>query len=218
MNEWWEALSSFEKIFWFIAIPFSIILIIQLIMTFIGMGDGDTDLNIDEPDISQLDLDGDGTINMDNIDIQTEGEGGFADTDPSFNLFTVRNFIAFFTLFGWGGIAAWNEGLSRPLTILVALLSGFIAMFLNASMFYLLNRLQDSGGGLKIQNALGQIGDVYIPVKANGGNVGRVQIAVQGSIREMMAITRENADLPTGTVIRVVGIVSNSILVVERNK
>ncbi|HPE57036.1 MAG TPA: hypothetical protein P5514_07275 [Bacteroidales bacterium] len=215
MNEWWEALTAFEKIFWYIAIPFSLILIIQLIMTFVGMGDGDTDVGVGS-DLGDMDLDMDGDIDFDSMDMQTESDFSVSDMDPSFNFFTIRNFIAFFTLFGWGGIAAWTEGASRPWTIVIAVIAGLIAMTLNASLFYFMSKMQDQGGGLKIQNALGQIGDVYLPIKAEGGNVGKIQVAIQGSIREMQAITKDKFDLTTGSVVKVIGVVSNSILVVEK--
>lgn len=215
MNEWWEALTAFEKIFWYIAIPFSLILVIQLIMTFVGMGDGDTDVGM-ESDFADAGMDGAMDIDLDNLDVQTESDFTPFESDPSFNFFTVRNFIAFFTIFGWAGIAAWSEELSKGWTIVVAVVAGLIAMALNGTLFYFLSKMQDQGGGLRIQNALGQIGDIYIPVKGAGGSVGKIQVAIQGSVREMQAITKDEADLPTGTVVKVVGVVSNSILVVEK--
>lgn len=216
MSEWWMSLDSFEKIFWYIAIPFSIILIIQMILTFAGMGGSDSDIGGGETDVSGLDLDADTDIDLSTaIDSSTAAET-IVDLDPSFHFFTIRNFIAFFTLFGWAGIAAWNEGMSRTTTIFIAIAAGLLAMLIITSLFYFISKLQDSGGGLKINYALNQIGNVYIPIRAKGGNVGQVQIPIQGSVREMQAITRGEEDLKTGTVVRVIGIVSNSILVVEK--
>jgi hypothetical protein len=216
MTEWWEALSNFEKVFWYVAIPFSLILIIQMILTFAGMGGEDADVGGGETDISGLDLEADGDLDI--SDVSDTGDSGFniSDADPSFNFFTIRNFIAFFTLFGWAGIAAIDGGMNKTLTILIAIAAGLIAMTLVSALFYFISKMVDNGGALKIRNALNQIGDVYIPIKANAGNVGKVQITVQGSLREMQAITKKEFDLPTGTVVKVTGIVSNSILVVEK--
>ncbi len=215
MTEWWESLSSFEQVFWYIAIPFSVILLIQMIMTFAGMGGGDADIGGSEIDISGIDPDADANIDLSNVSDASDSSG-ITDIDPSFHFFTLRNFIAFFTMFGWAGIAAWNEGLSRTWTIVVALAAGLFMMAVVAALFYYISKLQDSGGSIKIRNALNQVGNVYIPIKADGGNVGKVQITIQNSLREMPAITKGDMDLATGTVIKVVGIVSNSILVVQK--
>ena len=75
MELWWESLSQMDKILYYIAVPSTVALIIQTMLTFIGMGDvGDF-----ESDVS------DG-VEFDN------------DFEISFEMFTVRNFIAFFTL------------------------------------------------------------------------------------------------------------------------
>ncbi len=186
-------------------------------MTFAGMGGGDSDIGGGDTDISGIDLEVGGDTDIDISDTGDASEASnMADADPSFNYFTVRNFIAFFTMFGWAGIAAWNEGLSKTWTISIAILVGLITMGVVSALFYYMSKLQDAGGSLKIRNALNQVGNVYIPIKAAGGNVGKIQITIQGSFREMPAITKDDEELATGTVVKVVGIVSNSILVVQK--
>lgn len=184
-----------------------------MILTFSGMGGGDSDIGGGETDISGMDLETD----VDLADTADSGDSSaFEAGDPSFHFFTVRNFIAFFTMFGWAGIAAWNEGLSKTWTISIAIGVGLITMGVVSALFYYISRLQDAGGSLRIGNAINQVGNVYIPIQANGGNVGKVQVTVQESLRELPAITRGEEDLPTGTVIIVTGVVSNSILVVKK--
>ncbi len=214
MTAWWESLTFFEQLFWYIAVPFSVILLIQLILTFAGIGGSDSDIGGDEPDISGLDLDTEPDIDV------SDADSGDAIQSSAYNIpfqfFTVRNFVAFFTMFGWAGIAAWNEGLSKTWTVAIALLAGVFTMGVVAAIFYYFSKLQDAGGSIKIQNAINQIGNVYLPVNAKGGNVGKVHVTIQNSLREMPAITRGDEDLPTGTVIKIIGTVSNSILVVEK--
>jgi hypothetical protein len=43
LAEWWSNMVAFEKFFWFIAIPFTVLFVLQLILTFSGMGDSDSD-------------------------------------------------------------------------------------------------------------------------------------------------------------------------------
>lgn len=215
MTEWWETLTSFEKIFWYIAVPFSVILLIQLILTFAGMGGSDADVGGGDTDISGLDVDED----ID-VDIDTDG-GDSADADmndvvPTFHFFTIRNFIAFFTMFGWAGIAAIRNGFSVSGTITIAIAAGLVVMLVVSALFYFISKMQDAGGTLKIRNALGKTGEVYIPILGKGKNIGKIQITIQGALREMQAITKGKDDLPTGTVVKVVGALSNSILVVEK--
>lgn len=209
MNEWWESFSSFEKVFWYIAIPFTVILVIQMILTFAGMGG--TDADVGDADLPDLDTD---------TDIDADGDydhgGNDFDMEPSFHFFTIRNFIAFFTLFGWSGIAAFENGLDRTWTIVVAICAGLFAMLIVASLFYFMGKLVDSGGALNLRNAIGKVGNVYIPIKAKSESTGKVQINIQGSLRELAAMTKGEEDLKTGAVVKVVGVASNSILIVEK--
>ena len=73
-------------------------------------------------------------------------------------------------------------------------------------------------GTLRIKNALGAIGEVYLPIGANRSKTGKVQIIVQGSLRELEALTDEDNTLPTGTVVKVIEIVSAELLLVETLK
>ena len=47
MQTWWEALSTIEKVFWLMSIPFSVIFVIQMVLSFIGIGGGATDPGAD---------------------------------------------------------------------------------------------------------------------------------------------------------------------------
>ncbi|MHB1278075.1 MAG: hypothetical protein ACYC1Q_06725 [Bacteroidia bacterium] len=48
MTEWWEALSGFERVLWILAIPSSMIFLIQSVATFMGMdADGGMDADFD---------------------------------------------------------------------------------------------------------------------------------------------------------------------------
>ena len=87
-------------------------------------------------------------------------------------------------------------------------------MVATSSLFFFMQRLTEDGS-LKMKNALGQIGEVYLPIGANRTKTGKVQIRVQGSLRELEALTDEEKDLPTGTVVKVKEIVSTELLLVE---
>ena len=58
MFEWWNTLSLATQIFYCIAIPSSLVLLIQTLLTFIGIG-GDSDIDADGVDDLGGDIDGD---------------------------------------------------------------------------------------------------------------------------------------------------------------
>ena len=58
-----------------------------------------------------------------------------------------------------------------------------------ATLFYYLGKLQSSGT-LKLKNALNQVGEVYLTIGANRSKIGKVSITVQGTLRELEALTR----------------------------
>ncbi|MEJ6951597.1 NfeD family protein [Natronospora cellulosivora (SeqCode)] len=190
MANWWETIDSFEKFFWYIAIPFSLVFIIQLILTFMGLGDSDG-----------LDISGDG---VSDIDI----DSGF------FGLFTLRNFLTFFTVFAWSGIVYNSYNLSNTLTVILAFLSGFLAMILVAFLFYSMMKLNHSGNVL-YKNAVGKKGKVYIPIPAKGEGNGKIQVTFQGALREVAAITEGEA-LATGTRVVVAEIMDDNTLLVKK--
>lgn len=204
MQTWWDALTTIEKVFWLIAIPFSVIFIIQMVLSFTGIGGGSTDPGADIPDM-QTDISSAGH------DISHSNE----DAGPGFSFFTLRNFIAFFTLFGWSGLALNNAGISIGITLTLAVLIGIVAMLIISSLFYFTMKMADSGN-VSVKNAIGATGKVYLPIKAKNGNVGKVQVTFQGSIREMQAVTMLDKDLSTNTIIRVTGLADENILIVER--
>jgi hypothetical protein len=94
-------------------------------------------------------------------------------------------------------------------------MSGLLMMVATGYLFFWMARLTQSGT-LKIKNAIGTIGEVYLPIGANRTNIGKIQIKVQGALRELEAITDAEEDLKTNTIIKVVEVVSAELLLVEK--
>jgi membrane protein implicated in regulation of membrane protease activity len=187
-NDWWEALTAMQKIYWALALPFSLLLIVQLLATFIG---ADTDTEIEHGDHH------DG------------GEGG------EFQIFTVKNFIMFFTIFGWTGLAALSSGMSNTMSVVVATVAGAISMVAMAAIFYFMSKLVASGT-MKMDNAVGKTGEVYLRIPAGKTGVGKVNVTIQGSTRELDAMTSDLLDIPSGAMIRVVDLVNDRVLLVTK--
>ncbi|MCB0452822.1 MAG: hypothetical protein KDC94_08000 [Aequorivita sp.] len=189
MNEWFTAFEPFEKVYWSIALIASAIFIVLIILTFVG---GEMD---------------------DTGDVDSDIEG---DTGIHFQFLSFKNLIGFFTLFGWSGIACIGEGLSKGMTILISTVCGLLMMTIMASLFYYLGKL-NSSGSLKIENALNQIGEVYLTIGANRSRIGKVHINIQGGMRELDALTDEPSDLRQGDIVTVVQVTGTGILIVNKH-
>lgn len=190
LSTWWFALNGLEKIYWALAIPSTLLFLIQLVTTFL-VGDFDSDV----PD----------------ADLEVEGDGGIG-----FQFFTFKNMVAFFMLFSWTGIACLDSGYSMLTTIIVSLLSGLAMMTVMATLFYYLSKLHQSGT-LKIDRAVGKIGETYLRIPGNRGGFGKIQLTLQGSVHEFDALTDQEEDIPTGTIIQIIQVIDNSKMLVTTN-
>lgn len=189
MKEFFDGMSTFEQTYWITALIGSGLFLVIFILTFIG--GGDTDMEADSAD----------------FDADDGGVG--------FQFFTFKNVIAFFTIFGWSGIICIDNELSNILTIIISSIAGLIMMVLTTLLFFWMSSLAQSGT-LKIKNAIGVIGEVYLPIGENRSKIGKVQIKVQGSLRELEAITDSDEELKTTTIVKVLDVVSAELLLVEK--
>jgi membrane protein implicated in regulation of membrane protease activity len=147
------------------------------------------------------------------------GEADDIDTDveAGFQFISFKNLIGFFTIFGWSGIACIDAGLSTPLTIIISVISGLLMMVIMATLYFFISKLTDSGT-LIYKNALDAVGEVYLTIGADRSKIGKVTVRVQGSMRELDALTDSLSELKTGTIIKVVDVTSNGILIVDQTR
>lgn len=188
----WSQVGMFEQVFWIITIPATVIFLILLVLTMFG-GDTDTDVDVD-------------------TDIDSDIASG--DSIP-FQFISLKNIIAFFTVFGWSGIGFINAGVASWLVILLATICGLLMMVLMATLFYFMSRLAESGT-LKMKNAVGKLGEVYLKIPAKRGGMGKVQLNVQGSLRTLDAITDDLENIPTSSIIQVLDVIDDQILLVKK--
>lgn len=196
MKEWWESLSQISQVFATVAIPATVIMILQTILLFFGIGVGE-DVEI-----------------ADDVDDVT---GDVLDGSDGLSLFTIRGIVAFFAVGGWTGIAVDNIGAPKTLSVILSLLAGSAALFGIAYLFKFALKLQNNGT-LAIENAVGKTGEVYIPIPANRKGSGKVMVTVQERLCELVAITSEERELKTGEFIRVIeSIDDQTVLVVSQS-
>ncbi len=191
-GQWWQELTNTEQVFWGIALIFSVLFVIQFVLSLIG-----------------LDFDHDA-----DLDMSTDSDSSSAySLDTDFTLLSVRSIIAFFTFFGWAGVIALNNGASTLVALGLASISGFSAMFVVGYMLYIFSKLSQAGN-VDINEALFNTGEVYLNIPSNREGLGKVHLKIQGSLREMDAVT-EGQTIPTGASVRVVEILHDNLLLVE---
>lgn len=190
MEEWWSSLGLFMQSVWCITLFASLVFVIQTIMTFIGM---DTDGGMDV-DVS--------------ADTTADGDSG------PFQLFTFRNFINFLLGFGWSIISFEKAIANQFVLILVSAVVGVLLVMAVMAIFRFMSRMEQSGT-IRVANAVGCKGNVYLKIPGEKRGEGKVQISIQGAIREFDALTA-GEELETGAPIKVVEVVNDSTLLVER--
>lgn len=207
MNEWWAALSMMQKIFFAMAFPASLILLIQTVMLVIGLG-GDESSAADAAGSPEA---------LDSADVHDvqgghDGDGGGGGSDDGLHVFSIRGIVSFFAIGGWAGFACLSNSVPALIALLVAFLAGAATMVALAKMIQSLMRLQESGNVSKT-NALGKMGNVYLRIPEAGKGMGKINVIVQEQLREFDAVSIDR-EIPTGAVVRVVGIETGGILAV----
>lgn len=235
MSAWWDGLTALQQFFYCVAIPTTVIMLIQTVLMILGFGvhgdvsggGGPIDGGVGHDLPHDAIVGGHSTIGHGGVIPgmnETAAAPGAAGHDAvhadqsdvaSFRLFSFQSILAFLVVFGWTGIAmAANRTIPAFVTVTVSLLAGTAALFLTAWMFYGLLKLQNSGN-VRLTNAVGLEGEVYIPIPANGVGQGKVNLLLQGRWLECDAVTPGLAPIKTRQAVKVVGLRGGSVLVVE---
>jgi membrane protein implicated in regulation of membrane protease activity len=191
MIEWWNSLEISRQIFALIALPSTLILLLQTLLTLFGVGE-----DVDDPDFDLGGVDGDVEI------------------DAGLALFSVRGILSMLTIMGWVGFALLATELPEWASVLIAVVSGVLTLIGMAYLMRAVMRLQSSGN-INIENCIGKVAQVYIPIPPLSTGSGKVNITVQESYREFSAITTVDDTLKTGAFVRAVAVGEGGVLVVE---
>ena len=221
MIAWWDSLDPTVKILYFIAIPSTLVFVIQTVMAFLGGIEGgegvaysdtsglDLDGGFDGPDLSEMP----DAMDIDDVHF---GDGGNPADFSIMRMFTLQGIITFLMVTGWSAIASISAGAKPSLSIIVGVVLGVVAMYAVAKLIHASRRLTENGT-LDVRNAIGANAKVYIPIPEQGHGEGEVTLYVQGRYAECDAVTTEPELLRTGTTVRIVD-VRNGVLVVERDE
>lgn len=187
MFDYLQSIDPLLRIFWYVAIPTSIVFLLQTVMTFMG---GDFSDGID-----------------------ADFDGNLEDSGP-FQMFSLRNLINFLLGFSWSGISFFSLIENKSLLIVIAFFIGvaFVGIF-----FFVMNQILklSEDNTFKFDHTLGKIAEVYLPIPAQKSGFGKVIITLNGSTRELDAMTAGDK-IETKALVKVTNIENNRILIVEK--
>lgn len=192
MIQWWESLTLVQQIFGLMAIPATVVLIVQTILVLVGVGEveGDLDFDTDSGDF----LDG------------VESSNGFA-------LFSIRGIVAFFAIGGWTGVVTDAVGLHLAVTIIVSVVAGAVALIVVGLLMRATLKLQDKGN-IALKNAVGKTAKVYITVPASG-KTGKINLTLQGRYTECDAMTKSGKEFRPGQLVAITGMADSNTLIID---
>ncbi len=185
--EFFDALPVLLRTFWFIALPVSLIFIIQTIMTFAG-ADADDGLSADF-------------------------DGDFDHDHAPFQLFSLRNLINFMLGFSWSGISFYHSFDNKNWLIAIAALVGCAFVFV---FFLIIRQVQKlaENNSFSIHDTIGKTAEVYLTIPGQKQGKGKVLVSVKGSIHELDAISEEES-IKTGSVVVVSRVENDRLLIVK---
>lgn len=188
MMEWYFALPLLAQIFWACALIGSVIFLIQLVLTIIGIDSSDVEVDFDGPDT--LDLGG------------------------GMSLFSLRALVNFLVGFGWTGVSLAGIISSKVVLVIVAIIVGLFFAWIIGLLWMKIRKLEHNGA-YKIEDAVGQTASVYIPIPAARGGTGKIQISIGGSVQELNALTDSQDKLKTGQLVTVESVINGNTLLVS---
>ena len=206
MTAWWESLDLLERVLACIAVPATLLLVLQLALSLLGLGGHEGD----------LEAEADGDFDAEDFDAD-DPDSGEADHDGfALRMLSLRGILAFFAVYGWAALAVSRAGHPWLAAMLVGLVLGAAAMVLVAAAMTLILGLQ-TDGTVDRRNAVGLSGSVYLTIPARRLGSGKVHVVIQEKLTECDAVTDEAEPLPTGTEVTVVGLTREQELIVMRS-
>ena len=186
------------KFFYTIAFASTLVLAIQTAMMLFGV---DADGMDSDFDVGDMDHGG---------DMDPGGDHGAGDV----SVLSVRSITAFLVGLGWMGAILRDLGWSLLLVVPLALAVGFILMMFVWWFMKLLHSLGEKGN-MDYAYAIGETGQVYLPIPPNREKAGKVEVMIQGRLTVVDALTDDTVRIGNRTKVRVLDIIGDNTLVVE---
>jgi len=113
------------------------------------------------------------------------------------------------------GISMLNAGFGVWIAIAGASTSGLLAMVIVGYMMYKFTQFDESGT-FNPNSAINHVGEVYLFIPAAKSGYGKIHLKTKGALKEMDAVTNETLEIPTGAKVKVVDVLDDNLLLVEK--
>ncbi len=170
--------------YFFCALAGGALFFLQFLLGLFGHGDGH-------------DVDG-------HVDAHAGGDVGH-ETSMLTGILTLRAMVAGLTVFGLTGLITLTSTMHVGLGLLISIGAAFVSMMIVAALMRSMSSLY-SEGTVRVENAVGRPGTVYLGIPARGNGVGKVTLTLQNRTVEYQAVTAGEA-LPIGTRINVTKVI-----------
>ena len=184
-----------SKIYFGIALFSTLVLLIQLFLSIFGFGDGadfDTDVDLGVDASAHHGLSGIGGITY----------------------FSVSSITAFLSFFGWVGFFFARDGLWAIPTFFLSFIAGLVALLAVAFLLHFVQGMASSGN-VKIDDAIGELGTVYLKIPKGKNQSGAVNVNVHETLKEYRAVSEDGHEISTGTRVKVTGTMDSRTLIVK---
>jgi membrane protein implicated in regulation of membrane protease activity len=192
MADFWDSLDVYSRVMFVVGSIFTIFMLIKLFFMFVGDDGG-----------GSIDADGDGIGDDSGFEIF------------GLKLLTFRAVSAFVAIGSWSIFIFNMIGMEYYLSTLIGAGIGLLAAIGVTLVFAGISSLQTSGN-LNLEYAIGKDAEVYLTVPANKNGVGKVNIYMEDRYTEVDAMTESQDNLKTGTRIRVVKVIGENLVLVDK--
>lgn len=129
-------------------------------------------------------------------------------------IFSIKPLTGFFLGFGWAGGMALSGGLHIAAATGIASVSGIVIMALIVGMIRAIYSFR-SDGTMRIQDAVGAVGTVYLTLPARRASGGQVIVNLNGRQETLPALNTSEQPVPSGEKVKVLQVIDARTLLVE---
>jgi membrane protein implicated in regulation of membrane protease activity len=115
--------------------------------------------------------------------------------------------------FGWTGVAFYNSFQNQTFLIILAAIVGCLFVVIFFIVIKQILKLTEDNT-FNIDKLIGKTAEVYLRIPANKSGKGKIQVSLNGTNHELLAIT-ETEEIPSGNMVKIVRI-EEKILIVEK--
>lgn len=132
--------------------------------------------------------------------------------DIGLDFFSFNSVIGFFCVGGWTGYLANDyTSFDQWIVLLISILAGLVTYI---GSIFILKRMKnwESSGNVRLINAVGKIGKVYLGIPAKGEGEGQIEIEIQERLKIVRAVS-QSGKIDTGEKVIVFDLVGNKLVV-----